>query len=189
MSGDKKDGGILPQIMVPVAVALLAGGSAPWWWDKIISPLLTPPSPLLTPTPLPQTPTPLPQTPIPTQTAVTYDSISGNWVVIENLKTEQGWWTIIWAFTADVYKTSLTLRGNKKRVNGKEPTLGEKQAIVIFKLTLDGIRATGAFEETNYRNETLQGTIEIVFANDFKSFSGRVFQGGEKVGTLIGNKQ
>lgn len=33
MSDDKK-GSVLSQILVTVAVALLAGGTAPWWWDK-----------------------------------------------------------------------------------------------------------------------------------------------------------
>jgi hypothetical protein len=33
-SGEK---GILPQIVVAVTIALIAGGSAPWWWDELIS--------------------------------------------------------------------------------------------------------------------------------------------------------
>jgi hypothetical protein len=119
MSGDKKDGGIWGQIIVAGVVAILTRGTSPWWWDKLVSPSRNPPSSLLTPTSLPPASTP-------TQTAIRYDSISGNWVVIEKVKPEQGGWEIIWAFTADVYETSLTLRGNKKRVNGNEPILGEK---------------------------------------------------------------
>ena len=61
MSGDKKDGSILGQIILAVTVALLAGGSAPWWWDKFFPIAKTP-----VPTPTPSTPTP---TPTPTPTA------------------------------------------------------------------------------------------------------------------------
>jgi len=35
MASDEK--GILPQIVVAITIALIAGGSAPWWWDAIIS--------------------------------------------------------------------------------------------------------------------------------------------------------
>ena len=32
--GEKKKSGLLVQILIPVAVALLAGGTAPWWMKK-----------------------------------------------------------------------------------------------------------------------------------------------------------
>ncbi len=35
MASDEK--GMLPQIVVAVTIALIAGGSSPWWWDEIIS--------------------------------------------------------------------------------------------------------------------------------------------------------
>lgn len=38
MSNNKKESSALGQIFVAVAVALLAGGTAPWWWDKIFLP-------------------------------------------------------------------------------------------------------------------------------------------------------
>lgn len=34
MSGNKKESSIIGQIVVAVAIALLAGGTAPWWWDE-----------------------------------------------------------------------------------------------------------------------------------------------------------
>lgn len=181
MPDSKKEGSVLGQIVVAVVVALLAGGTAPWWWQEVLGDKSKDDA----------------STPAPTETSnsgkvdssFNYDSISGNWIVIEKLKPEQGSWEIMWEFVADVYENTLTLRGNKIRVNGKEPSLGEKQALSIFKLTLDGLQAEGTFEETNYRNETLRGNIKMTFANDFKSFSGRVFQGDEEVGTFIGNKQ
>ena len=34
MPSDKKEGGVVGQIAVSILVALLAGGTSPWWWDK-----------------------------------------------------------------------------------------------------------------------------------------------------------
>jgi len=45
MSDGKKEGSVFGQIAVAVAVALLAGGSAPWWWEKIVGKSTVPPSP------------------------------------------------------------------------------------------------------------------------------------------------
>lgn len=33
---DKKDGGTLSQIVVAVAIALLVGGTSPWWWQEFL---------------------------------------------------------------------------------------------------------------------------------------------------------
>jgi hypothetical protein len=33
--GDKKEGGILVAILVPTFIAIFAGGTAPWWWEKL----------------------------------------------------------------------------------------------------------------------------------------------------------
>lgn len=33
---EKKQAGILPQIFTAVIIAVLVGGTAPWWWDKLI---------------------------------------------------------------------------------------------------------------------------------------------------------
>jgi hypothetical protein len=46
MSGEKKEGGALAQVFVAIVIALLAGGTAPWWWDKFFeSSPATSPSP------------------------------------------------------------------------------------------------------------------------------------------------
>jgi acyl carrier protein len=52
--------GVLRQIVVAVAIALLAGGTAPWWWKEIwkntrdnTSPTITPPAPVVRFTPTP----------------------------------------------------------------------------------------------------------------------------------------
>jgi hypothetical protein len=37
MAGDKEKSGVLGKIFVAVVVALLAGGTAPWWWKEFIS--------------------------------------------------------------------------------------------------------------------------------------------------------
>ena len=43
-SGSKSSGGVLQTILVAVAIALLAGGSAPWWWNQLFPHQPTPPS-------------------------------------------------------------------------------------------------------------------------------------------------
>jgi hypothetical protein len=35
MAENEKKSGVLSQIIVPVAIALIAGGTAPWWWQKL----------------------------------------------------------------------------------------------------------------------------------------------------------
>lgn len=35
MSQGKQEGSITRQIMVAIVIALLVGGSAPWWWGEI----------------------------------------------------------------------------------------------------------------------------------------------------------
>ena len=32
---DEKKGKLFPQVVVAVAIALLAGGSSPWWWEEL----------------------------------------------------------------------------------------------------------------------------------------------------------
>ena len=34
MPNEKKETGIVGQIVVSILVALIAGGTVPWWWDK-----------------------------------------------------------------------------------------------------------------------------------------------------------
>ena len=34
MSNEKKESGVVGQIAVGILVALIAGGTSPWWWDK-----------------------------------------------------------------------------------------------------------------------------------------------------------
>lgn len=34
MSDEKKEGSLLTQILVPVVITFLVGGTAPWWWNR-----------------------------------------------------------------------------------------------------------------------------------------------------------
>lgn len=56
IGGDSKKSPITA-IVVGVTIALLAGGSAPWWWEKLFSPNPSPtPTPISTPRPKPVCP-------------------------------------------------------------------------------------------------------------------------------------
>jgi len=46
MPDDKKESGMLGQIVMAVVVALLASGTSPWWWDKVFKPS----APIVSPT-------------------------------------------------------------------------------------------------------------------------------------------
>jgi hypothetical protein len=32
----EKPASVLPQIVAAVIIALVAGGTSPWWWDKLV---------------------------------------------------------------------------------------------------------------------------------------------------------
>jgi hypothetical protein len=118
-----------------------------------------------------------------------HNLIAGDWIVIEKVKPEQGGYNIIWLYTATVRSNILTMEGRKTRVNDKEPTSGEKDALSVFRLVLDELKAGGKFEEKNYRDEILQGNIEMFFDSDLTSLHGSVFQGGKEIATFTGSKQ
>lgn len=107
----------------------------------------------------------------------------------ETIKMESSKLEIVWRLNAVVNGRTLTLRGRKYRVNGEVPTSSEKQALLIFRLSLDRLQAKGVFEETNYKNETLQGMINIIFSEKSTSFRGSVFQEGKVIGTLLGKRE
>jgi len=83
----------------------------------------------------------------------------------ENVIPDYGGYLITWDFTADVRRNMLHFEGNKAIVDGKEATLGEKKTIVTFQLKLRGLSAKGKFEKVNYKNDILQGYVDITFSS------------------------
>jgi hypothetical protein len=122
-------------------------------------------------------------------TALEYNMIAGDWVMVENVKPEDGGYNIIWSYNATLQNGILTMRGRKTQVNNKEPTWGEKKALSIFRLTLDGFKAKGKFEEEDYKHEILQGNVEIIFDADLLSLRGSVLREGKEIATFTGSKQ
>jgi hypothetical protein len=67
MSNDKKESSVLGQVAVGVLVALIAGSTSPWWWDKLFPQSSSSPNlPTTTPTIFPTIPSPSVDTPTPT---------------------------------------------------------------------------------------------------------------------------
>jgi len=79
MSGSNKNDGPLGQIIASVVIALLVGGSAPWWWQALFAGEDTPnpqPPEQIAPTPEPTaSPTPSPQ-PEPVEPRLTSISVA-----------------------------------------------------------------------------------------------------------------
>lgn len=69
MSEGNKGNGVFWQIAIPVIVALLAGGTSPWWWQELFGKVDPAPQPIPTPAPDPN-PDPGPS-PEPTPSAQT----------------------------------------------------------------------------------------------------------------------
>ncbi len=68
MSNGKKEGGVVGQIAVGILVALIAGGTSPWWVDKLFpqqNPSSSLPTPTTSPTPSQTTPSPSPSVEVP----------------------------------------------------------------------------------------------------------------------------
>jgi hypothetical protein len=61
-SDSKKSSGAMQSILVAVAIAVLAGGSAPWWWTQLFP---HPPAPQQIQAQVPADPTPTPATATP----------------------------------------------------------------------------------------------------------------------------
>jgi hypothetical protein len=69
--GDEKKSGLLSQIIPAVVIAILVGGTSPWWYNEFLKRPTPTPSPSPTPTPSPSpSPTTLPSNP----------DISGRWL-------------------------------------------------------------------------------------------------------------
>lgn len=68
MANDKIESSALSQILIPIVIALLVGGTAPWWWEEFVkrdgdnhspSPSIVPPPQTLPTNPITAKPNPL----------------------------------------------------------------------------------------------------------------------------------
>jgi hypothetical protein len=90
MSDNNGKGKIIGQIVAAVVIALLVGGTSPWWWDKIFPEKgSTPQSPHVTPRPPDVTPKP-PQVATPESLSQTAYSLPGDAIVYFRITEIQG---------------------------------------------------------------------------------------------------
>ncbi len=197
MSTGNQSNGIAILVAIIGAIAVL-GAAVINSWDKIFPKQQIAPIPVTVTVIAPSPPvqpvestmvTPSPSVQSQTISSIPkYELVQGEWKIIENVKPEQGGYEIVWKYSSSIFDGNIRMKGQKKTVNSKESTVGEKQAISVYDLTLKGYEAEGRFEEINYKNEVLRGTIKITFDQDLKSFSGSLYQKGKEVSTLYGTR-
>lgn len=120
-----------------------------------------------------------------------YAQAEGEWRIVERAESDNlEWKHMTWAFTFNVEGKHLRGDGRKIRVNGNEPTSGEKQARLTLNLTFSGLKAEGNAIEINHRNERFESVFELLFSDDFSSFEGVLKRKtGTVVATVAGARQ
>ena len=113
--------------------------------------------------------------------------LRGHWEVVERpVRTGQGWDNIVWRYQIGGEGDEVTVAGRKVKVDGKEPTRGEKAAKTAGTLKLVGSKALGVVMETNFRGQQLRGRWEMEVSDGGKSFSGTVFEDRKPATRLSG---
>jgi hypothetical protein len=82
--------------------------------------------------------------------------------------------------------SAFILEGMKERVNGKEPTSGEKQAASVASMVFKDGKLIGERRETNFRGEVIRSSVELDVDPDGMSFLGEDRVESRKVSSLVG---
>ena len=116
------------------------------------------------------------------------ERVLGTWAVVESVEPKFGQFQIEWEYVATETKKGIVFVGKKTKVNGKEPTPGEKQAVsnVLFKDLLPS--SIGFVEEVNFRGERLQSVLQVQFEPSFLQFHAANWNESELVSRLKGSK-
>ena len=116
------------------------------------------------------------------------ESVLGTWAVVESVEPKFGQFQIEWEYVATETKEGIVFVGKKTKVNGKEPTPGEKQAVsnVLFNDLLPS--SIGFVEEVNFRGESLQSVLQVQFEPSFLRFHAANWNESELVSRLKGSK-
>jgi hypothetical protein len=130
----------------------------------------------------PSPPEPIPPTPVPPSLA------QGEWEIIEKVKIREKNVDIVWKYKPNIKDNVLRLRGQKIKVDYKDPTSGEKKAISVCNLRFKGNQAQGECEESNSKGDVLITDVKLIFQDDFKSVTGYFEKDGRKGPQLIGTK-
>jgi hypothetical protein len=114
----------------------------------------------------------------------------GRWKITEKLRLSQDSSEIDWEYSASIVNNNmLVMKGQKIKVNDKEPSKNEKEAISVYKLTFEGNQAKGEYDELNSKNPVLSGKVKLIFTDTFTSFSGSTYENGKETSTLHGYKR
>lgn len=115
---------------------------------------------------------------------------TGRWLIRERVVEAHGGWQIDWAYDFAVRNGGVEAGGRKFRVNSKEATSGDKQALSILSLQpRSRTQFSGHAEETNFRGEKINTQLTVTFSEDGRSLSGEHRQGGDLISTLTGSLQ
>jgi hypothetical protein len=130
----------------------------------------------------PISPEPIPPTPVPPSLA------QGEWEIIEKVTIREKNVDIVWKYKPNIKDNILRLRGQKIKVDYKDPTSGEKKAISVCNLKFKGNQAEGECEESNAKGDVLITDVKLIFQDDFKSVTGYFEKDGRRGPQLIGTK-
>jgi hypothetical protein len=131
----------------------------------------------------PPSPTePILPTPVPPSLA------QGEWEIIEKVTIREKNVDIVWKYKPNIKENTLRLRGQKMKVDYKDPTSGERKAISVCNLKFKGNQAEGECEESNAKGDVLITDVKLIFQDDFKSVTGYFEKDGRRGPQLIGTK-
>jgi hypothetical protein len=130
----------------------------------------------------PSPPEPISPTPVPLSLA------QGEWEIIEKVTIREKNVDIVWKYRPNIKDNTLRLRGQKIKVDYKDPTSGEKKAISVCNLKFKGNQAEGECEESNSKGDVLITDVKLIFQDDFKSVTGYFEKDGRRGPQLIGTK-
>jgi len=114
----------------------------------------------------------------------------GRWIVREIVLPSQGGWDITWEYQGVTRDNRWTGKGRKVRVNGKDPTQGEKAAVSI--LSLDsvlgaGISLRGEASEENFRGQVISVSLNGDATSKGTSFLLEASENGKLTSFLVGD--
>jgi len=121
-----------------------------------------------------------------------YQELGGKWVVWEKVDEADGGYEIVWNYDASVMGNQLTMSGKKVAVNEKtgprKPRTDEEATSSVYTLNLKGLEALGQATEKD-RYGTTPAKLQVTFAKNLKTFSGRLSTSETGFSSVNGSKQ
>lgn len=115
---------------------------------------------------------------------------AGNWIITEQVIPEKGNYKIDWIYQFSQNGASLEATGRKVRVNGEEPTRGEKVAVSEFHLRHVGNGDyEGSAHEVDFRGVESRATLRVRFGSDGRTLIGDLREGDWITSRISGSFQ